>query len=108
MQRTGSESPESVPDVLNNELTVDGIRQRLPHLGVVQRLLARVDFKLNDRIDDLIALGGHYDVRKSLYPCYINVRHRTERTVMNLALLDRGNSSGGVTNEAHHDSVKIG
>ena len=95
------------PDVVDHELAVDGIGDRLANLLIVQSGLLGVDQQLDHGADHLVALGGHLDRGQLRQLLGVAVGHGPEARHVRFALLQRSGARCLVVDEAHDDAIEI-
>ena len=99
---------EAEPDVVDDELAVDGVGHRLAHLLIVEGCFLGVDDELDHRADHLVALGGDLDGGQRRQLLGVVVGHAAEACHVRFALLECGGAGRLIVDEAHDDAVEVG
>src|SRR5207237_3619444 len=99
---------EAEPDVVDDELAVDRVRDRLADLLIVEGRPLRVEVELDDGGLHLVPARRRLDVRELRERLDVAVGDGAEAAHVRLALLDRRGARRGVRDEARDDAVEAG
>ena len=108
VDRAGGFLRVAKPYPLLDEILVNRVRDRLPHLEILQIGIVEIELDARDDARIFVAAALDGEIGKRAKACEIVEGDRVARSKIDLARLKRGCPRRRIDNEAHDDAVEIG